>query len=274
MTSSYRNVFRIKDPWWGEFTGDRWTLCTKGHDADLWCFICSSPEQTVEKFEVPVIWGDMTLVCCHCKIAWIPPLWHMAVESHARQHPPAVHIWVVIEWPLHACINHSPWNSEGVTIENPQPSLQDVYNCINICRTTFIKVVNLHGILYSLLVHDDVIKWKHFPRYWPFVRGIHRSPVNSPHKGQRRGALMFILICARINGWVNTREAGDLRWHRAHYDVTVMCPSNDVMGIIWSDVGPCAHLEGQGVSRKKKTQVKLNGNKGCTIGLASNINRS
>ena len=24
-------------------------------------------------------------------------------------------------------------------------------------------------------VHDDVIKWKHFPRYWPFVRGIHRS---------------------------------------------------------------------------------------------------
>ena len=28
--------------------------------------------------------------------------------------------------------------------------------------------------------HDDVIKWKHFPRYWPFVRGIHWSPVNSP----------------------------------------------------------------------------------------------
>ena len=31
--------------------------------------------------------------------------------------------------------------------------------------------------------HDDVIKWKHFPRYWPFVRGIHRSPVTSQHKG-------------------------------------------------------------------------------------------
>ena len=29
--------------------------------------------------------------------------------------------------------------------------------------------------------HDDVIKWKYFARYWPFVRGIHRSPVNSPH---------------------------------------------------------------------------------------------
>ena len=47
--------------------------------------------------------------------------------------------------------------------------------------------------------HDDVIKWKHFPRYWPFVRGIHRSPVNFPHKGQWRGALMFSLICARVN---------------------------------------------------------------------------
>ena len=70
--------------------------------------------------------------------------------------------------------------------------------------------------------HDDVIKWKHFPRYWPFVRGIHRSPVNSPLKGQWRGALMFSSICAWINGWVKNREAGDLRCHRAHYDVTVM----------------------------------------------------
>ena len=70
--------------------------------------------------------------------------------------------------------------------------------------------------------HDDVIEWKHFPRYWPFVRGIHRSPVNSPQKGQWRGALMFTLICTRINGWVNNREAGDLRRYRAHYDVIVM----------------------------------------------------
>ena len=74
------------------------------------------------------------------------------------------------------------------------------------------------GIWY----HDDVIKWKHFPRYWPFVRGIHRFPVNSPHKGQWRGALMFSLICPRINNWVNNGEAGHFRRHRAHYVVTVM----------------------------------------------------
>ena len=70
--------------------------------------------------------------------------------------------------------------------------------------------------------HDDVIKWENFPSYWPFVRGIHRSPVTSPHKGQWRVALMFSLICTRINCWVNNGEAGDLRRHRAHYDVTVM----------------------------------------------------
>ena len=70
--------------------------------------------------------------------------------------------------------------------------------------------------------HDDVIKWKHFPRYWPFVWGIHRWPVNSPHKGQWRGALTFSLICAWINGSVNNGEAGDLRRYRSHYDAPVM----------------------------------------------------
>ena len=71
-------------------------------------------------------------------------------------------------------------------------------------------------------LHDGVIKWKHCPRYWPFVRGIHRSPLNSPHKGQWRGTLMFSLICVWIIDWVNNREAGDLRRYRAHYDVAVM----------------------------------------------------
>ena len=75
---------------------------------------------------------------------------------------------------------------------------------------------------HTLQFHDDVIKWKHFPRYWPFVRGIHRSPVNSPHKGQWRGALMFSLICVWIIGWVHNRETGDLKRYRVHYDVIVI----------------------------------------------------
>ena len=51
-------------------------------------------------------------------------------------------------------------------------------------------------IMFTISLHcsqfrnyDDVIKWKLFPRYWPLVRGIHQSPVNSPHKVQWRGAL-------------------------------------------------------------------------------------
>ena len=50
----------------------------------------------------------------------------------------------------------------------------------------------------------------------------------SPHKGQWHGALMFSFICARINGWVNNGEAGDLRRHRAHYDVTVISSVDEV----------------------------------------------
>ena len=69
--------------------------------------------------------------------------------------------------------------------------------------------------------YDDVIKWKPFPRNWTFVRGIHRSPVNFPHKDQWRGALMFSMICVSINGWVSNRESGDLRRYRDQYDVSV-----------------------------------------------------
>ena len=73
-----------------------------------------------------------------------------------------------------------------------------------------------------LVTHDDVMKWKHFSRYWPFVWGIHRSPVNSSHKGQWRGAWMFSLICAWTDRWIDNRDAGDFRRYRVHYDVTVM----------------------------------------------------
>ena len=54
-----------------------------------------------------------------------------------------------------------------------------------------------------------------FPRYWPFVRGIHWSPVDSPHKGQGREAFMLSLICAWTNGWANNQDAGDYRRLRA-----------------------------------------------------------
>ena len=62
------------------------------------------------------------------------------------------------------------------------------------------SMVNIDKIdlLVGITMDDDVIKRQHFPRYWPFVRGIQRSPVNSPNKSQWRGALVFSLICAWI----------------------------------------------------------------------------
>ena len=80
--------------------------------------------------------------------------------------------------------------------------------------------------------HKGHVMWKVLAWYFIFMLSwwrhqmetlyIYISPVNSPHKGQWRGALMFSFICAWINGWVNNREADDLRRHRRHYDVTIM----------------------------------------------------
>ena len=68
--------------------------------------------------------------------------------------------------------------------------------------------------------------WRHemetFSALLVICAGNSPVPVNSPHKGQWRGALMFSLICVWVNGWVNNREAGDLIRHRAHYGVIVM----------------------------------------------------
>ena len=67
------------------------------------------------------------------------------------------------------------------------------------------EISRVHCILFSVVI-DDVITWKHL-LHWPFVRGIHRSPMNSPHKGKWRWAM----ICAWTNAWVNNQDADYLR---------------------------------------------------------------
>ena len=97
------------------------------------------------------------------------------------------------------------------------------------------------GALTSHFMEDDSSPTSIFPvfmmtssngnifRVTGFVRGIHRwllgihrSPVNSPHTDHWRGALMLSLTCVWANGWVNNQDAGDLRRHCSHYDVTIM----------------------------------------------------
>ena len=87
---------------------------------------------------------------------------------------------------------------------------------------TLSTLIVFQKFFWLLIGHDDVIKWTHFPLYWPVVRGIHRWPVASPHTGQWSRALMFTSICAWTNGLANNRDAGFFRRHRANYDTTVM----------------------------------------------------
>ena len=73
-----------------------------------------------------------------------------------------------------------------------------------------------------MMTHDDVLKWKHIPRYWPFFSEI--LPVTSEFPSQRlvtRGFAVF--IWAWTNDWVNNGDAGDLKCHRAHYNVVLWC---------------------------------------------------
>ena len=110
-----------------------------------------------------------------------------------------------------AVVSHPSWRADDKETNTPTTDTEIVV----------IGFLSLQCII-TTTSHDDVIEWQHFPRYWSFVRGIRRSPVDSPHKGQRRRALMFSLICAWTKYQANNRGADDLKRHRAHYDVTVI----------------------------------------------------
>ena len=95
----------------------------------------------------------------------------------------------------------------------------------HLCIHLFIHIHNRYRV-YAGGWEVAYSWWRHqmetFPCYWPFMRGIHRSPVISPHNEQWRGALIFSLISAWINCWVNNREDGNLRRYHTHYNFTVM----------------------------------------------------
>ena len=111
-------------------------------------------------------------------------------------------------------VAHCLFSTRGLSTSVSHNSIHSVKEC-GLVPSPYSKVTKMH---------DDIIKCKHFPHYWPFVREIHQSSVDSPHKGQWPGALMF--FCPWANGWANNRGAGDLRQHRAHYDITVMSLEN------------------------------------------------
>ena len=87
-----------------------------------------------------------------------------------------------------------------------------IWTLTYVCYSGFIG----NGVFIDDL-HDDVIKWKHFPRYWPFVTG--KFPSQRPATGNFD---LFFDLRLKKNGCINTRDAGDLRRHHVHHDVIVM----------------------------------------------------
>ena len=71
---------------------------------------------------------------------------------------------------------------------------------------------------HSSRFHDDVVKWKHFPRYWPFVRGI-TGLLWIPHTKASDAELWCFL---ELNKRLSKQSWGLVRRYHAHYDVTVM----------------------------------------------------
>ena len=128
--------------------------------------------------------------------AWLPASW-----CHRHQC-----LWAEFSWHLifadASNIPHSGWWINANTVQ----WLGSQFTLGMVLLRSDNQFWSICGVIL-----DNVIKWEHFPRYWPFVRGIHRN--------RWRGTLMFSLICAWINVWVNNREASDLRRHCVLYDV-------------------------------------------------------
>ena len=117
------------------------------------------------------------------------------------------------------------YRSVGISVNHTIPksgyqaSVQWNESCFNLQMYLLIYALSVTPSWQNRTSYQFMMTFsnlEHFPHYWPFVRGIHWSPVISPHKRQWRGALVFSLICVWINGWVNNRKAGDLRRHCAH----------------------------------------------------------
>ena len=186
----------------------------------LWFqLICNEPS---------VIYHDMMTSSCGNILRITGPLWG---ESTGRpsQRPVTLNFDVFFDPRLNKRLSKQ---SRRQWFETPSLSLWRHCNNPGIAIIALMVLMALSTLAYQVLSvpHKSSNRtypwWRHqmetFSRYWPFVWGIHRSPVNSPHKGQWHGALMFSLICVWINGWVNNRETGDLRRYRAHYGVIVM----------------------------------------------------
>ena len=177
----------------------------------------------------PVGW-QLAIACCTMPAASVTDDVNFIQLSHRL--PVTRHIWQTYEQCYVSFIDHI----YGLVQERHNSSVLAMELRLS-CTNPLIFVGPLIWEVWRGCNKKQIRSWwrhqiNHFLRHLPSMRRIHRSPVNSPHKGQWRRALLFSLICSRINGWVNNGEAGDLRRHRTHYDVTLMVPGCGAWGVV------------------------------------------
>ena len=143
----------------------------------------------------------LLILFCQC---WLP-LFLISILSHSRwvellpQYKIDLPLWVFFAFDAR---NHA-------------------VKCINVIKTWTLY-------LELICFHDNIIKWKYFLHYWPFVRGNHWSPLSSPHKGQWCCTVMFSLICICLKKWMSKQSKcrwlemlSRSLWH--HFNVVVLC---------------------------------------------------
>ena len=139
----------------------------------------------------------------------------------------------------HRCVTHTKWENCStfpiIILRISGPILKNKAFLIQWSEMTPKRIFLTHGILrFSHTMTSSNVLWQYNLSHLTWWRNemetfstllaicAGNSPVNSLHKGQWCGALMFSLICVWINGWAHNREAGDLRRYRAHFNVIVM----------------------------------------------------
>ena len=197
-----------------------WTCCwinsryagdLKHHDAVIW-------------FVYLYVWGSsLKMGQSYDRLPW----WRHQMEAFSALLGFCARYWVFVRWIpresasdvfFDVCLNKRLYKQSRLRwFETPSRSL---WRHCNDCGNHTIECPSASEFIQMVMCHDNVMKWEHFPRYWPFVRGNHQSPGDSPDKGQRCGALMFPMMCAQTSVWANTRCASSL-WR--HCNAKIWC---------------------------------------------------
>ena len=159
-----------------------------------------------------------------------------ADQSKLQSSASLAFVWRIHRWPVNSPhkrpVTRAMFPFDDVIMSDIVRNLDHNADGCQIWIACLFVMPTKHRQKHLLWTHDDVITWKHFPCYWPFVRGIRRSPVNSPHKAQWRGALMFSLICI-LNKRLSKQSWG---WWFETPSCSLSCHCNAMNKCFWDAV--------------------------------------